>query len=333
MKFVVTGAAGFIGTNLSMRLSKLGYEVLLIDNLSRVGVTENADLLLKNYGLHISQVDISNNDDISEALEEFGEFDVLIHLAGQVSLLGSILDPRRDFEVNALGSLNILEFVRLNMPKAIVVGMSSNKIYGDLNYIDFIETAKRYTTRNDEYGFNEKLQLDFHGPYGCSKGTQDQYFIDYHRIFGIKTVSLRQSTVYGPHQKPVSDQGWIAYFLEEAKRTNSVQLYGKGKQVRDILYVDDLIDLFLKISNAGNSAFGKGYNVGGGHSNSLSILELFDEIKRIFNVEINFNEGIERPGDQKYFVSDNSLVEKTFGWSPSIGIENGLSKVWEEIKI
>jgi CDP-paratose 2-epimerase len=328
MRFVVTGAAGFIGTNLSIRLSKLGNEVLLIDDLSRVGVSENADLLLKNFGLHISQVDVSKYDELSNIMAQFGEFDVLIHLAGQVSLLSSIKNPRRDFEVNALGSLNILEFVRLNMPKAIVVGMSSNKIYGDLNYIDCIETAKRYTTPNNKYGFNENLQLDFHGPYGCSKGTQDQYFIDYNRIFGIRTVSLRQSTVYGPYQKPVSDQGWIAYFLEEAKRLSSVQLYGKGKQVRDILYVDDLIDLFLRIPNADDKAFGKGYNVGGGQKNSLSILELFEEMKRIFNVEVEFVEGVERPGDQKYFVSDNSLVEKTFGWSPSIGIEQGLTKVW-----
>jgi CDP-paratose 2-epimerase len=155
----------------------LGNEVLLIDDLSRVGVSENADLLLKNFGLHISQVDVSKYDEFSNIMAQFGEFDVLIHLAGQVSLLSSIKNPRRDFEVNALGSLNILEFVRLNMPKAIVVGMSSNKIYGDLNYIDCIETTKRYTTPNNKYGFNENLQLDFHGPYGCSKGTQDQYLI------------------------------------------------------------------------------------------------------------------------------------------------------------
>jgi CDP-paratose 2-epimerase len=333
MRCVVTGAAGFIGTNLSIALSRLGNEVLLIDDLSRVGVRENADLLLKNFNLQISQVDVSKYDDFSKIMTEFGQFDVLIHLAGQVSLLSSIENPRRDFEVNALGSLNILEFVRLNMPNAIVVGMSSNKIYGDLNYIDCLETTKRYTTPNNKYGFNESLQLDFHGPYGCSKGTQDQYFIDYNRIFGIRTVSLRQSTVYGPYQKPVSDQGWIAYFLEEAKKSNSVQLYGKGKQVRDILYIDDLIDLFLKIPNADEKAFGRGYNVGGGHKNSLSILELFDEIKRIFNVEVNFAEGVERPGDQKYFVSDNSLVEKTFGWSPSISVEKGLSKVWNEIQV
>jgi len=331
MRYVVTGAAGFIGTNLSIELSRLGNEVLLIDDLSRVGVSENADLLLKNFGLHISQVDVSKYDEFSKTIGQFGEFDVLIHLAGQVSLLSSITNPRRDFEVNALGSLNILEFVRLNMPKAIVVGMSSNKIYGDLNYIDCIETAKRYTTPNNMHGFNESLHLDFHGPYGCSKGTQDQYFIDYNRIFGIRTVSLRQSTVYGPHQKPVSDQGWIAYFLEEAKKSNSVQLYGKGKQVRDILYVDDLIDLFLKIPHAEVSAFGRGYNVGGGHKNSLSILELFDEIKRIFNVEIRFTEGVERPGDQRYFISDNSLVEKTFDWSPKIGIQEGLTMAWNYI--
>ena len=332
MRYVVTGAAGFSGTNLSIALSRLGNEVLLIDDLSRVGVMENADLLLKNFSLQIRKVDVSKYDEFLKIVTQFGEFDVLIHLAGQVSLLSSIENPRRDFEVNALGSLNILEFVRLNMPKAIVVGMSSNKIYGDLNYIDCVETAKRYTTPNNITGFNEKLQLDFHGPYGCSKGTQDQYFIDYNRIFGIRTVSLRQSTVYGTYQKPVSDQGWIAYFLEEAKKSNSVHLYGKGKQVRDILYVDDLINLLLRIPSADEKAFGRGYNVGGGHKNSLSILELFDEIKRIFNVDVSFTEGVERPGDQKYFVSDNSLVENTFGWSPSIGIEQGLSKVWNEIQ-
>ena len=328
MKCVITGAAGFIGTNLTIRLLSLGHELLLVDDLSRSGVKENAEFLESQFGVLISRVDVSDKEDFNRALFEFGDFNLLIHLAGQVSLLGSISNPRRDFEINALGSLNILEFLRIYMPAAIVIGMSSNKIYGDLNQVEYIETPMRYSTPGYATGFNEDLPLDFHGPYGCSKGTQDQYFIDYHRIYGLKTVSLRQSSVYGLYQKPVSDQGWIAYFLEEAKKSNQVQLYGKGKQVRDILYVDDLVELFLKIATAPDSAFGKGYNVGGGHKNSLSILELFEEMKKSFDVNVQYTEGVERPGDQRVFVSDNSLVTSTFGWTPTINIQDGLRNVW-----
>jgi CDP-paratose 2-epimerase len=189
------------------------------------------------------------------------------------------------------------------MPNAIVVGMSSNKIYGDLNYIDCLETTKRYTTPNNKYGFNESLQLDFHGPYGCSKGTQDQYFIDYNRIFGIRTVSLRQSTVYGPYQKPVSDQGWIAYFLEEAKKSNSVQLYGKGKQVRDNIHSSDVVSAFYEFYKNPNP--GEVYNIGGGNISNCSILEAIELIHEISGKRVDY-ELLETPreGDHIWYISD-----------------------------
>lgn len=327
MTWVVTGAAGFIGTNLSVELAKLGKEVLLIDNLSRTGVTENANFLNQEFGLSITKVDVSNWDELKSTLDLVQNIEVVIHLAGQVSFMASISNPRRDFEVNALGTLNILEYVRIYSPLAVVIGMSSNKIYGELKDVQINETAKRYVAPNFPNGFNETQKLDFHGPYGCSKGIADQYLLDYNRIYGIKTLSFRQSSVYGHFQKPLADQGWLAFFLEEARAGRGIQLNGRGKQVRDVLFAKDLVDLFISASAMPAANFGYGVNVGGGVENSLSILELFEVLQDQLGKKISYNFGQERPSDQKIFISDNSLISSLSGWSPKTNIIDGIAQL------
>jgi len=327
MKWVITGAAGFIGTNLSERLITEGHQVLLIDNLSRIGVADNADYLFSKYGVKIELIDITDNESLVSRLNKFANPDVIVNLAGQVSFMSSILNPRRDFEINATGTLNLLEYVRIFTPSSILVGLSSNKIYGDLNYLNILENELKYFAPDFPEGFDESLKLDFQGPYGCSKGIADQYLIDYNRMYGLKTISFRQSSVYGPFQKPVSDQGWVSFFLGEVKANRIINLNGLGKQVRDILHVQDLVDLFLQIPNIRLQDFGVGVNVGGGITNSLSILELFDLLEKITGKRITFAFGDFRPRDQKVFISNNSTVKKITSWNPKIDIVRGLSSL------
>ena len=325
MTWVVTGAAGFIGTNLCIELVRLGKEVVLIDDLSRTNVVENANFLKSRHNLDTKIIDVSNWKELKTGLGELEEIEIIIHLAGQVSFLASISDPRRDFEINALGTLNILEYVRIYSPNTVVIGMSSNKLYGDLSDIKIIESKKRYLAPDFPLGFNESCKLDFHGPYGCSKGVADQYLLDYHRLFGLKTMSLRQSSVYGNFQKPTSDQGWLAFLLQEAKSGREINLNGKGKQVRDLLYVGDLVELFLRLSNMPVENYGYGVNVGGGVHNSLSILELFEILEDMLRKKITYKFGEERPSDQKIFISDNLLVNRLTNWKPKVPISQGLS--------
>ncbi len=316
MTWVVTGAAGFIGTNLCLELSRREKEIVLIDNLSRVGVTENAEFMKKEFGLEIFRIDVSNWDELKKTLDQIENIEVVIHLAGQVSFMASISNPRRDFEVNALGTLNVLEYVRNYSPSSVVIGMSSNKLYGQLSDVEIIEDETRYLAPDFPNGFNEMQRLDFHGPYGCSKGAADQYLLDYNRIYGLKTLSFRQSSVYGKFQKPVSDQGWLAFFLEEAKAGRKIQLNGRGKQVRDVLFAQDLVELFIAASSMPEKNFGFGVNVGGGVENSLSILELFSILEQQLGKKITYSFGQERPSDQKIFISDNSLISELSGWKP-----------------
>lgn len=327
MTWIVTGAAGFIGTNLSIELAKLGKEVLLIDDLSRTGVTENADFLDREFGLSVTKVDVSNWDELKKTLDQVQNIEVVIHLAGQVSFMASISNPRRDFEVNALGTLNVLEYVRIYSPLAVVIGMSSNKLYGELNDVQIDEAATRYVAPGFPKGFNETQRLDFHGPYGCSKGIADQYLLDYNRIFGLKTLSFRQSSVYGHFQKPLADQGWLAFFLEEARAGRSIQLNGRGKQVRDVLFAQDLVELFISASAMPAENFGYGVNVGGGVENSLSILELFEILQEQLGKKITYVFGQERPSDQKIFISDNSLISSLSGWSPKTNFIDGIAQL------
>lgn len=329
MKWLITGGAGFIGTNTVLSLFEKGQDISVVDDLSRPGVEENADFITKKTGLAINRIDITNQNEFGSFLKSNGNFDVILNLAGQVSLLESIRNPMRDFAVNAIAPIQILEHIRINSPSTLVINMSSNKIYGSLEHINIKENTKRYSISPGFNGFAEDTQLDFHGPYGCSKGTADQYFNDYRRIYGLRTISLRQSAVYGPFQKPMSDQGWLAFMIQEAVAGRVISLNGVGKQVRDLLHVSDLGELFFAFANSRPQLDFSSYNVGGGVRNQISILELFELLEESFGIQVKFETGELRPGDQKYFVSDNSRVQSVTNWQPQIDIADGIKLMIE----
>ena len=324
MRWLVTGGAGFIGTNLATHLTESGDEVVILDDLSRGGSELNAAFLEDRFGLTPNRVDVSDRGQLEAYLSEQDPFDAIAHLAGQVSFLASLEDPRRDFEVNALGTLNILEHVRLRSPETVVMGMSSNKVYGDLSQIRIEEHATRYVAPDYPNGFGEDLPLAFHGPYGCSKGAADQYLADYGRMFDLRTVSLRQSSVYGPHQHPRSDQGWVAHLVGEARAGRTIRLNGVGKQVRDLLHATDLAKLFVALAASVQPGAGHQVNVGGGVENSLSILELFAWLEDRTGTAVSFETGPTRPSDQLVFVSDNVAVNALTGWSPAVSVDEGI---------
>ncbi len=325
MRWLITGGAGFIGTNLATHVVESGDEAIIVDDLSRGGSELNAAFLSSRFGLQVNRVDVSDRFALGEFLAGAGPIDTIAHLAGQVSFLASLEDPRRDFEVNALGTLNVLEHVRLHSPETVVIGMSSNKVYGDLTEIRIVEEETRYVAPDYPDGFGEDLPLAFHGPYGCSKGTADQYLSDYGRMFDLRTASLRQSSVYGPHQHPRSDQGWVAHLVGEAQAGRTIRLNGVGKQVRDLLHATDLARLFVRLAETVQAGAGHQLNVGGGPANSLSILELFSWLEDRTGRPVEFETGPTRPSDQMVFISDNQRVGALTGWSPQVTVEQGLS--------
>lgn len=324
MRWLVTGGVGFIGTNLVDHLLREGHDVVVLDDMSRAGVEANADFLSHHHGVAPVRVDVADTAAMEAFLRAQDPFDAIAHLAGQVSLMASIDDPRRDFEVNALGTLNVLEHVRLHSPATAVIGMSSNKLYGDLSAVAIVEEPTRYVAPDWPRGFDESLPMDFHGPYGCSKGVADQYLGDYARTYGLRTASLRQSSVYGPHQHPRSDQGWVAHLLAEAVADRPIQLNGIGKQVRDLLHATDLARLFVALADAIEPGVAHQVNVGGGPDRSLSILELFEWLQQRLGRPVAYTTGSERPSDQKVFVSDNVKVGALTGWAPQVTVEDGL---------
>ena len=329
MRWLVTGGAGFIGTNLVSHLIGLGHEAIVLDDMSRAGVDANAAFLKEKFDVDICRVDVADATGVAEFFADNGPFDAVAHLAGQVSLMASIDDPVRDFEVNARGTLYILEMVRVRSPETCVIGMSSNKAYGDLHQVRIVEEPTRYVAPDWPRGFNESLPLDFHGPYGCSKGAADQYLADYSRTNGLRTASLRQSSVYGPHQHPRSDQGWVAHLVAEAVAGREIALNGIGKQVRDLLHAEDLARLFVALADVLQPGEPAQVNVGGGPDRSLSILELFQWLENELGRPVAFTTGTERPSDQKVFISDNVRVGDLTGWRPTISVEDGLHRLLE----
>lgn len=331
MRWLVTGGVGFIGTNLVKHLLDHGHDVVIADDMSRAGVDLNAAVLKDAYGIAPFPIDVSEGRELARFLEGHQRFDAIAHLAGQVSLLDSIRDPMRDFAINALGTLNLLDHVRTKSPETVIIGMSSNKIYGDLTRVRIEEAATRYVAPDWLDGFDESLPIDFHGPYGCSKGIADQYLADFSRTYGLRTASLRQSSVYGPHQHPRSDQGWVAHLVTEAVEGREIQLNGVGKQVRDLIHAADLAKLFVALAETVQPHVANQFNVGGGPTNTMSILELFDWVERRTGREVRYTTGQERPSDQKVFVSDNRAVEHLSGWSVETELEVGLSQLLDAV--
>lgn len=328
MKWLVTGGCGFIGTNAVLRLLNAGDEVVVCDNLRRPLVERNLLMLREAHGVECQVLDIRDAVDVRRLWAAHRDADAVLHLAGQVSLLASIDDPRYDFETNAVGTFNVLESTRDFISDAAFIYASTNKVYGDLSALVVEERATRYVLPDHPHGLNEDLPLEFHGGYGCSKGAADQYVLDFARNFGLRATSLRQSSIYGGHQYASADQGWIAYFARVAVLQESFVINGDGKQVRDALHVDDLVDLYRACAKSVDDCSGEAFNVGGGPANSSSLIELFAALRDEHGLGLlRYVEGPPRPGDQKVFVADTGKVERATGWRPRIGLRQGLERL------
>jgi len=333
MRALVTGGVGFIGTNLSDRLLSDGHEIILFDNLSRAGVRHNLDWLKAKHGqqLRFVQGDVRDFDAVLTAIQNV---DVVFHLAAQVAVTTSVSYPREDFLINAQGTLNVLEAARCQQPMPVVLYTSTNKVYGGLEHLRIVERSSRYEFENLPQGVSEACPLDFHSPYGCSKGAADQYVRDYHRIYGLPSIVFRMSCIYGPHQLGTEDQGWVAHFCLTGVRGGHLTIYGDGKQVRDLLYVEELVELMLRAWKNIHQTAGQVFNVGGGPANTISVWTEFRDLLQplIGNLpSMKFDEF--RPGDQKIYVSDIRKAQVQLGWTPSVKIGEGLGMLINNWKL
>ena len=332
MKLLITGGCGFLGSNLASDAIARGDELVVFDNLYRNGSRDNLLWLQSQGKLNFEHGDIRNQNDITRVIQDFKP-DAIFHLAGQVAMTTSIANPRMDFEVNVMGSHNLLEAVRQYTPGAIVVYSSTNKVYGDLEQYTYDETETRYRCVEQPKGFDERSQLDFHSPYGCSKGAADQYMLDYARIFGLKTVVFRHSSMYGGRQFATYDQGWVGWFCQKAVETSRGQLHepftisGSGKQVRDVLHADDMKRLYTAAVNKIEMAKGHAFNIGGGIENSLSLLELFSMLEDQLNIKLNYIRLPVRESDQRVFVADIGKAKQLLNWQPDVSAEKGVSRM------
>ena len=328
MRALITGGAGFLGSNLAARLMAEGATVGILDNLSRVGSEINLDWLSTQRSFDFYKVDIRDSLGVDDVVARFRP-DTVFHFAGQVAMTTSLLNPRLDFEINALGSLNILEAVRKHANRTSLIYSSTNKVYGDLERFSYSETDTRYVLPQYPRGLPSSIPLDFHSPYGCSKGCADQYVLDYGRIFDFPVAVFRHSSMYGGRQFATEDQGWIGWFCSRALRARRgvdavFTVSGSGKQVRDVLHADDMVDLYFRAAMSIQSIAGRAFNVGGGPYNSLSILELLQLLQEKCAVSLGWTHIDARISDQKVFVADLSEIHSCLGWQPRIGIEEGL---------
>lgn len=336
MKYLVTGGCGFLGSNLASEVLRRGHQLIVFDNLYRTGADQNLHWLQKQGEFVFYHRDIRSVSDVEDVIKQHVP-DVIFHCSGQVAMTTSIERPRFDFDVNVVGGLNLLEAVRKFCPQATVTFSSTNKVYGDLETLDYRETETRYECLNHPEGFPETVPLEFCSPYGCSKGAMDQYMLDYARIFNLNTVVFRHSSIYGGRQYPSFDQGWVGWFMLKAMaqargRETSFTVAGNGKQVRDLLYVDDIIDCYFRAAEKIESVRGKAFNIGGGPSNSLSVLELIQHLGQMLNVQLKVQHLPPRQSDQKVYIAGLARIAEATGWRPKISKEQGLQKMLEWLK-
>ena len=332
MKALVIGGAGFIGVNTADRLLKKGNEVWVFDNLSRRGTEWNLKWLKQHKKLKFVKGDTRNYDELKKLFKANKDFDAVFHLAAQVAVTTSVTNPREDFEINALGSFNVLEAIRETKSNPAILYSSTNKVYGGMTDIKIVERKGKYAYKDLPKGISEDRILDFHSPYGCSKGTADQYMIDYARIYGLRTVVFRQSCIYGYRQFGIEDQGWVAWFTIATMLNKALSIYGDGKQVRDVLFIEDLIDGYEAAINNIDKIKGQAFNVGGGAKNTMSLLELIAFLEKFFGKKIPLKFAPWRPGDQPVFVCDISKAKKAFGWEPKTSPEKGVELLYEWVK-
>jgi CDP-paratose 2-epimerase len=328
-KFFITGGAGFIGSNYVHRLLSRGEDVTIYDNLSRAGAPRNIEWLRQCFGEGSFRLVAGDVRDATLLTASMREAEIVVHLASQVTVTNSVLRPREDFEINAIGTFNLVEAARLSGRNPIVLYASTNKVYGGMEDVPLVENETNYRYARLPEGITETQPMDFHSPYGCSKGAGDQYVRDYHRIYGLPTVVFRQSCIYGTRQFGIEDQGWVAWFAIAAVTGRAINIYGDGKQVRDILFVDDLLDAYdAGIAHIGAAA-GQVYNLGGGAANAISIWrECGPILERLVGHPIPVIWHPDwRPGDQRICVMDTQKAQRDLGWRPKIGVEEGLTRL------
>lgn len=332
MKLLITGGCGFLGSNLASDALERGDEVVIFDNLYREGSRANLAWLRQQGKFTFEHGDIRNQNDITRVISNMRP-DVIFHLAGQVAMTTSIANPRMDFEVNVMGTYNLLEAVRLHAPDATVVYSSTNKVYGDLEQYEYRETDTRYECIDKKNGFDESTSLEFHSPYGCSKGAADQYMLDYARIFGLKTVVFRHSSMYGGRQFASYDQGWIGWFCQKAVDTSAKKegshftISGNGKQVRDVLHADDMKTLYMAAVKHIDQAKGQVFNIGGGQPNSLSLLELFSLLEKFASAKLSYEQLPVRESDQRVFIADIAKAKRLLHWEPKVSAKEGIARM------
>ncbi|NUR76346.1 MAG: SDR family NAD(P)-dependent oxidoreductase [Thermoleophilia bacterium] len=325
---LITGGAGFIGSNLADRLAGEGHEVIVYDALSRPGVDRNLAWLKERHDERVTHIlgDVRDEDELVRAA---ADAKAVFHMAAQVAVTTSLVDPREDFEINVKGTINLLDSVRTRGEPVPVIFASTNKVYGDLADIEFDELDGRYEPRGDaaRSGIDESRPLDFHTPYGCSKGAADQYVIDYARSFGVPTAVLRMSCIYGQRQMGTEDQGWVAHFLIRALENKPITIYGDGRQVRDILDVGDAVNAYVSALDRIEQVQGRAFNLGGGPANAVSLLELIDEMRTITGrkIELGFEDW--RQGDQRWFVADTSAVRQALDLPEARGWREGVARL------
>ncbi len=325
-KILITGGAGFIGVNSAISFIRNGWQVIVLDNLSRKGAKLNLQWLKEQSDFIFEDIDIRDSDNVSNAIKKH-QPDVLLHLAAQVAVTTSVINPREDFDINALGTLNLLEAVRQHSPDTFFINASTNKVYGKMEDLGIIERNGRYEYEHLMSGVPENRNLDFHSPYGCSKGVADQYTIDYARVYNLNTVTLRQSCIYGPRQFGIEDQGWVAWFTIAAMLDKEITVYGDGKQIRDVLHVEDLVAAYQAAIDNRQRISGTAINIGGGPSNTLSLLELLDYLEKTLEKKITPSWDDWRPGDQPVFVCDLDKAKEEMDWQPTISVDQGVVKL------
>src|SRR5713101_2144408 len=327
-RILVTGGAGFVGSNLTSNLLSDGFDVTVFDALLRPGSQENLAWLQQHSSRpHFVKEDVRNFKAVKNAV---AEVDIIFHLAGQVAVTSSVDDPRSDFEINALGTLNILEAARQSGRQPIMVFASTNKVYGGMEDVPVVEGPSRYIFTGLPNGIPETRPLDFHSPYGCSKGAADQYVRDYARIYHLPTVVFRMSCIYGPRQFGTEDQGWVAHFIIAALTNKPITIYGDGKQVRDILFVSDLVRALRLAADRLDTTAGDVFNIGGGPSNTMSVWGEFGEVlAKLKGERLEPRFGKWRPGDQPCYVSDIRKAAARMGWRPLVDKETGIQHLWD----
>lgn len=337
MKYLITGGCGFLGSNIASQLLKNGEELVIFDNLSRFGSYQNFNWLGSQGQFEFIHGDIRNTNDVDSLIRN-NKPDVIYHLAGQVAMTTSIANPRLDFEVNVGGSFNLLNAVRRFSPGSTIIYSSTNKVYGDLEQFQYHESETRYVCVDKPNGFDEKVNLDFHSPYGTSKGSADQYMLDFSRIYNLNTVVFRHSSMYGGRQFSTFDQGWVGWFTQQAVRIKSgineepFSISGNGKQVRDLLHADDCVRLYIQAGNYSDTIRGQVFNIGGGMKNSMSLRELFTMLEQKLDINMYYDQNDPRQSDQRVFVADISKIVNALRWEPVVNNDSGLDKMIEWVK-